>query len=131
MHHEFVRSIPAKLEKDILYISIDYKTTIHLCPCGCESEVVNPLSPAGWQLNFNGETISLRPSIGNWSLPCRSHYFITNDKVRWAESFNDKEIAITKQRDKDSVKELHESLDSNKTSNFYIQIKDFFSRFMR
>ncbi|MFC4855982.1 DUF6527 family protein [Actinophytocola glycyrrhizae] len=25
--------------------------------------------------DFNGETVSLSPSIGNWSFPCRSHYY--------------------------------------------------------
>jgi len=34
--------------------------------------VVTPLSPTGWSLIFDGETVSLYPSIGNWNFPCRS-----------------------------------------------------------
>lgn len=26
----------------------------------------------------------LRPSVGNWSFPCQSHYWIDNGRVRWA-----------------------------------------------
>lgn len=27
--------------------------------------------------------LSLNPSIGNFSIPCKSHYFIKDSKVRW------------------------------------------------
>ena len=33
---------------------------------------------------FNGKTVSLDPSIGNWSFPCQSHYWIRNNRVKWA-----------------------------------------------
>ncbi|WP_417924835.1 DUF6527 family protein [Collimonas pratensis] len=26
-----------------------------------------------WSLTYDGKTVSLDPSIGNWSLPCRAH----------------------------------------------------------
>ena len=32
---------------------------------------------------FDGRTISLNPSIGNWSYPCRSHYWIKGNRVVW------------------------------------------------
>ena len=44
---------------------------------------VTPLDPDEWQLSFDGETVSLYPSIGNYRFPCHSHYFITKNKVRW------------------------------------------------
>ena len=28
------------------------------------------------------------PSIGNWSFPCRSHYWIRNNTVQWAEEWS-------------------------------------------
>jgi hypothetical protein len=34
--------------------------------------------------HFDGRSVSLTPSIGSWSLPCHSHYFLTRGKVRWA-----------------------------------------------
>jgi hypothetical protein len=77
IRHEFVDLIPDALEDGVLYVSVQYATALHLCCCGCGSEVVTPLSPTDWSLTFDGDTVSLRPSIGNYSFPCRSHYFIT------------------------------------------------------
>jgi hypothetical protein len=85
LKHEFVEFIPDKLEDGIVYVSIPYATVAHECCCGCGMEVVTPLSPTDWKLIFDGESISLDPSIGNWSFDCKSHYWIRRDRVRWAE----------------------------------------------
>lgn len=90
---EFVEFIPDDLKERTLYISIPYRTALHKCCCGCGREVVTPLSPTGWQLIFDGKTVSLYPSIGSWSLPCQSHYFITKNKVLWARQWSGKQIA--------------------------------------
>jgi hypothetical protein len=89
--HEFVEIIPraAMLESGRVYISVDYTTAVHLCMCGCGTEVVTPIRPTEWSVTFDGETITLRPSIGNWRLPCRSHYLITNNVVRWLPDSGD------------------------------------------
>ena len=87
MKHKFVEFIPDQLEDGILYVSITYATVLHKCACGCGNEVVTPLSPSDWQLTFNGEAISLFPSIGNWSFPCRSHYWIRKNEVVWVEDW--------------------------------------------
>lgn len=89
MEHKFVEFIPDELEDGTLYISITYATVLHKCGCGCGNEVVTPLSPSDWQLTFNGETISLFPSIGNWSFPCRSHYWIRKNEVVWVKDWHD------------------------------------------
>jgi hypothetical protein len=54
---------------------------------------VTPFSPTGWQVTFDGKTVSLLPSIGSWSLPCQSHYFITKNRVIWAPKWTKKQIA--------------------------------------
>ena len=90
--YEFVEFIPDDLKERTLYISITYCTAVHKCCCGCGREVVTPLSPTAWQLIFDGKTVSLYPSIGNWSLPCQSHYFITKDKVVWAPKWTKRQI---------------------------------------
>jgi hypothetical protein len=87
LQHKFVESIPDKTEDGILYISMNYCTAVHRCACGCGNEVVTPLSPTGWQLKFNGKNVTLFPSIGNWNLKCKSHYWIINNKVRIAKSW--------------------------------------------
>jgi hypothetical protein len=76
--------MPDVLESGMLYISVTYCTAIHLCVYGCGNKVVTPLSPTDWELTFNGKAVSLSPSIGNWSFPCQSHYFIKQNQVKYA-----------------------------------------------
>ena len=98
--HKFVDLIPDELEPEVLYVSLDYATVTHLCFCGCGQEVVTPLSPTDWKLTFDGVSISLSPSIGNWSFPCRSHYWIRSGRILWAENRSDEEIAVGRELDK-------------------------------
>lgn len=104
---EFVDYIPEKLSAGHLYISKKYRTASHLCCCGCSQEIVTPLNPAKWELLEHPDgTVSLFPSIGNWSFPCRSHYFIKKNRILWAMAFSERQIAAVKQRDlRDAVKE--------------------------
>lgn len=99
MTHEFVEYIPRELADGVLYGSIPYCTVVHKCPCGCGNKVVTPISPADWQLAFDGEAISLTPSVGNWSLPCRSHYWIRANQIRWSGSWTDEQVARVRARD--------------------------------
>jgi Family of unknown function (DUF6527) len=91
--HEFVEYVPDDLKEGIVYVCIQFGTAVHRCCCGCGSKVVTPLSPADWTLIFNGETISLDPSIGNWSFPCQSHYWIQQNRVVWDRRWSQEEIA--------------------------------------
>ena len=98
LKHEFVEFIPEELKERTLYISKKYGTAVHKCCCGCGHEVVTPLSPVGWRITFDGKTVSLYPSIGNWSLPCKSHYFITGSRVEWSYEWSEEAIALGRQR---------------------------------
>lgn len=95
----FVETIPGALQAGHLYISKRYKTAVHLCCCGCGLEVVTPLNPAKWRLAEHGDTVSLYPSIGNWSFPCRSHYWIERNRVRWSWAMSKAQIARVRERD--------------------------------
>ena len=99
LSHVFVDCIPDVLEDGTVYVSIEYATVAHKCCCGCGQEVVTPLSPTDWRLVFDGDTISLDPSIGNWSFPCRSHYWIRRNKVLWAAAWTDEQIRMGRQKD--------------------------------
>jgi hypothetical protein len=55
-------------------------------------EVVTPLSTTDWTLIFDGVSISLDPSIGNWSFDCRSHYWISKNEVIWSDSWNSRKV---------------------------------------
>ncbi len=100
LNHQFVNYIPENIENGILYISIPYTTVVHKCCCGCGKEVITPLSPTDWKIIFDGETISLHPSIGNWSFKCRSHYWIKRNKVSWAGDMTHQEIEAGRLADK-------------------------------
>src|ERR1700684_3808705 len=92
LKHAFVEFIPDELEQGTLYISIRFATASHLCCCGCGNKVVTPIRPTDWKLIFDGKTISLHPSIGNWSFPCRSHYWIRNNRITWAPKWSEDQI---------------------------------------
>jgi hypothetical protein len=77
----FVDLAPEFLEEGNIYVSIKYKSAIHKCVCGCGNEVLTPFSPNDWQITYDGETISLYPSICNLNFECKSHYWITRNKV--------------------------------------------------
>lgn len=98
--HKFVEFIPDVLEENTLYITIEYSTAVHKCFCGCGNKVVTPFSPTDWKLIFDGETVSLYPSVGNWSMDCRSHYWINNNKVLWSEKWSKKKIRANREKDK-------------------------------
>lgn len=99
MEHRFVEFIPETLEPNVLYISIPYAIVIHQCACGCGHQVATPLTPADWILTYNGESISLYPSIGNWSFPCKSHYWIRDGAVVWSEKWTPRQIEAARKRD--------------------------------
>ena len=80
---QFVENAPEELEPDTVYVSIPFATVLHNCACGCGHEVVTPLSPSDWTMTYDGVSISMAPSIGNWNFPCRSHYVIRRSRVDW------------------------------------------------
>ena len=89
--HEFVHHIPPgnQIENGVVYVSIPFATAVHLCCCGCGNEVVTPLDPCQWRLTFDGKSVSLSPSVGNWGFPCQSHYWITRDSVMWVPKWSE------------------------------------------
>jgi hypothetical protein len=98
--HEFVEFIPDAIEEGKIYVSIEYATAVHKCACGCGKEVVTPLSPTDWKLIFDGKTLSLDPSIGNWGFPCRSHYWVRNDRAVWAEDWSKARVDANRAHDR-------------------------------
>jgi hypothetical protein len=114
--HRFVDHVPERLEPGELYISIPFTTAVHLCACGCGNEVVTPLSPTDWKVTFDGESVSLHPSIGNWSFPCQSHYWIRNNHVRRAPRWSAEKIAAGRARDHDATQHRLDALDAHSTT---------------
>lgn len=100
LDHRFVDSFPDPLAPGILYVSLEYGSVAHSCCCGCGEEVVTPLTPTDWHVIYDGETITLHPSVGSWTLPCRSHYVIRRNRVIEAPSWSDTEVAAERRRDR-------------------------------
>lgn len=96
---EFVRSAPGVLTAGVLYVSMEHAVVLHLCACGCGHQVVLELAPTEYTLNYDGEGITLEPSVGNWSFPCQSHYFVRDSKVVWAPGWTAAQIATGRARD--------------------------------
>ncbi|MGD0581236.1 MAG: DUF6527 family protein [Bryobacteraceae bacterium] len=110
--HEFVEFIPDVLKDGTLYVSMEYATVVHKCCCGCGREVVTPLSPTDWKLTYDGKTISLHPSIGNWGFECQSHYWITGNRVRWAPRWSPKKVAAGRARDRAAKERYFDTADA-------------------
>lgn len=100
LQHRFVQHAPETLDPGVLYVSMEFATAMHLCCCGCSREVVTPLSPTDWRLVFDGESVSLSPSVGNWNFPCRSHYIIRNNRVIEAGPWSDEMVRAEQHRDR-------------------------------
>lgn len=101
LRHEFVEYMPEEIKEGILYISIPFGTMIHKCGCGCGEDVVTPLGPTEWKFTYDGKTISVHPSVGNWSFPCRSHYWIDRSHVRWARTLTMEEVLEARAKTKE------------------------------
>jgi hypothetical protein len=100
LQHRFVEFMPEIIEPGFIYISMEYCTAIHKCVCGCGNEVVTPITPTDWQLAFDGETISLSPSIGNWGFKCQSHYWIVKSEIKFALKWTKTEISRGREKEK-------------------------------
>lgn len=98
--HRFVEFIPEEIQEGVLYISLEYSTAVHKCFCGCGREVVTPLSPTDWSLALHDGSVSLTPSVGNWSFPCRSHYVVRRNRLQWCGDMPQSLINAGRARDK-------------------------------
>ena len=80
---EFVEQFPRDdFRQDTLYISMKFRMVALKCPCGCGFVSYLSLSPDGRKLEFDGEHITLKPSVGS-KRPCGSHYHIVRNEVVW------------------------------------------------
>ena len=114
VNYEFVDSAPQTLRVGTIYISIKYRAIVHLCLCGCNEKVLLKLDPATdcWSFTFDGRSISVHPSVGNVGLPCRSHYMIQRNRVKWLRPLVDVDPRIALEvgpRDEQAREEMRQS----------------------
>lgn len=92
-----VHYIPRSLEPGILYVSEEFCAAVHLCACGCGAKVSTPLGPTEWKLQEVDQQPTLKPSVGNWQLPCQSHYWINCGRIVWCEKWSAEQIDAGRQ----------------------------------
>src|SRR5688572_30099253 len=106
-----VEYIPKDPQPGILYVADEFDAAVHLCACGCGLKVSTPLGPTEWTLEEAARGPSLRPSIGNWQLPCRSHYWISGGKVVWAESWTTAQVEAGRHAEEERRRLHYDALD--------------------
>jgi hypothetical protein len=125
----FVEFVPEVLEDGVLYISIAYGAVVHRCYCGCGEKVSTPLSPAQWKFTYDGETVSLSPSVGSGTLPCNSHYLITRNQVQWAVPLTRTQTAAALRQDRSAVADHYEAQKaSERRSRWLGRLRGWFRR---
>lgn len=109
-----VEYLPKELEPEILYVSKEFGVAGHLCPCGCGNKIITPLGRREWKFSENKGQATLYPSIGNWQLPCRSHYWIRNGKIKWSYSWDDEKIMKKRMEEEERSKEHYNKMQEKK-----------------
>lgn len=80
---KFPPKIDSMREGELYILATEMPSSIHLCPCGCGNIVVLPHDKNGWKLADKDGKVTIRPSVGSFNLPCKSHYYITDNKIEW------------------------------------------------
>lgn len=107
IQHQFVEFVPEKLEQGTLYISREYNSASHLCACGCGREVVTIIGPADSSITCNSRGVTISTSIGNSNFPCKSHYWIKDNRILWESPMTPQLTALSRARDKAAKKRVY------------------------
>ena len=111
-----VHYMPKELEPGILYVSDEFGVAGHMCPCGCGNKIITPLGPTDWSLTIKKGKPTLYPSIGNWQLPCRSHYWVKDGSIMWSYSWSEEQIVAGRQKEEKRRKSYYNNLPLKKKS---------------
>lgn len=102
---EVAHRVPEVIDSGKLYVCFDCNVIVHLCACGCGEKVVLPIDPQCWSVTYNGEAVSLYPSIGNFQFSCKSHYWIKNNRVIWVPEEKEKVPHSKKRKQKKTIRD--------------------------
>jgi len=126
-----VRHMPKELRPGVLYVSEEFGAAAHLCACGCGSKIRTPLGPTEWTLEETDNRPTLHPSIGNWQLPCQSHYLIIRGDVIWAPKWTPEQIAAGRRDEEMRAQVYYDALDHQRGGTlrrFWRWVKSLFER---
>lgn len=122
IQYKLVDTIPRALDDGVLYVSHEYGTAVHKCCCGCGHEVVTPLGPTDWKVEIDDDGVSVYPSIGNWSLQCRSHYWIKSGQIHWAEQWSQWQVEYGRSRDRVAKQRHYDELEAQQKPGFWASL---------
>lgn len=109
-----VHYMPKEMMPGVLYLADTFDIAIHLCACGCGMKVKTPVGPTEWSVEETSSGPSLRPSVGNWQQPCRSHYWITRGEIRWAPTWTPEQVADGRRQEEQRRNAHYEALDQQR-----------------
>lgn len=75
-----VEYIEPPLKTGIFYYSPLYRSSNHLCPCGCGDEVPVPIKDGEWKITPDGNSFRVDPSFQRRD-GCKSHYVFREGKA--------------------------------------------------
>lgn len=107
---QYVYYMPQELKPGVLYVSKEFGSAAHLCPCGCGSKIRTPLGPTEWSLKETEGGPSLYPSVGNWQLECQSHYFIRHGEIIWCDTWTPEQIAAGRRNEEERSYSYYQTL---------------------
>lgn len=126
-----VEYLPKYLEQGILYFSKEFGIAGHLCPCGCKNKIMTPIDPSEWSFKEKDNKPTLYPSIGNWQLPCRSHYWITNGNIEWSYDWSEEEIIAGREAEVRKRQAYYDDLESKQIKkSIFRRILDWFLKLL-
>lgn len=102
-----VKYLPDEIDDGILYYSESFSIAAHKCACGCCGVVYTPVKKGEWSIKVESVGPSLSPSIGNWNLPCKSHYWIRRGTVAWASEWSQERIEAGRELEEQTRLRLH------------------------
>lgn len=123
-----VHFIPKELLPGILYVSKEFGIATHLCASGCGSKVVTPLGSTEWSLDVKNNKPTLYPSIGNWQLPCQSHYWIREGEIVWADKWTPEQIVAGRHAEEERRQAYYNDFE-NKRKGFIPKLLNFVKGF--
>ncbi|MGX9120463.1 DUF6527 family protein [Mesorhizobium sp. BHbsci] len=82
-----VDRIPSQMREGIVYHTEEFELAGLLCACGCGHRITL-LVPDSHNVWDEGGYVTIRPSIGVFDAPCKSHYIISAGDVQWLPGFS-------------------------------------------
>ena len=113
-----VHYIPKELIPGVLYVSEEFDVAVHLCASGCGSKVVTPIGSTEWSLSIQNNKPSLYPSVGNWQLPCQSHYWIKDGEIVWADKWTPEQIIAGRHAEEERRRKYYTNFNNSKKGIF-------------